>query len=126
MTVSPTARLAALLYRLQGEHVAAERLASDTPLGVGSGASAYQGLHADVQLVESDFGADGRLLEEQSLGEKGLGVNWPLCDVDERNGLFEIQPGSHRVPIIQAHQDLLDGTRPLLRLLMRRGDVLVR
>eukprot|EP01045_Picozoa_sp_COSAG04_P012000 COSAG04_NODE_791_length_10285_cov_3.557628_7_plen_150_part_00 len=52
--------------------------------------------------------------------------NWPLVDVDERNGPMEVSIGSHRYPFPAAHRRIRDGTAPLVRLLMRRGDCVVR
>ena len=53
-------------------------------------------------------------------------LNFSLVDVDERSGPLEISAGSHRYPLPAAHQRILDGTAPLERLLMRKGDLLVR
>jgi hypothetical protein len=39
---------------------------------------------------------------------------------------FEMAPGSHRFPVAEAQRMIASGVLPLRRLLMRRGDVLVR
>ena len=49
-----------------------------------------------------------------------------MVDVGERSGPLEISAGSQRYPLPAAHQRILDGTAPLERLLMRKGDLLVR
>ena len=53
-------------------------------------------------------------------------MNWPLCDIDERNGPFEFAPESHLLPVAEAHRRIQSGELPLRRLTMRKGDVIVR
>ena len=78
--------LAAVLRRILGPDLAAERLASDTPLGVGS---VYQGIHLDMSPEENigALDADGRRLNVYARKDEGqfyMAINWPLCDVDEQ------------------------------------------
>ena len=53
-------------------------------------------------------------------------MNWPLIDIDDTNGPFEMAPGSHLLPVNEAHHKIAVGDLPLRRLTMKRGDVLVR
>eukprot|EP01044_Picomonas_judraskeda_P004782 COSAG03_NODE_429_length_7977_cov_3.949606_5_plen_156_part_00 len=53
-------------------------------------------------------------------------MNWPLVDIDDANGPFEMAAGSHLYPVDEAHRLIAAGELPLRRLLMMRGDVLVR
>ena len=113
--------VAAIVHRLLGPEAAAERLASDTPLGSGS---VYQALHPDGAAA-GPFRRPGELLEREGLAGS-LVLNWPLCDVTEANGPVEISAGSHRYPLAVAHARIADGTAPLQRVLLRKGDFLLR
>ena len=113
--------VAAIVHRLLGPEAAAERLASDTPLGSGS---VYQALHPDGAAA-GPFRRPGELLEREGLAGS-LVLNWPLCDVTEANGPLEISAGSHRYPLAHAHARIADGTAPLQRVLLRKGDFLLR
>jgi hypothetical protein len=55
-------------------------------------------------------------------------INWPLVDVDERNGPFKMAVGgrTHAKPAIEARALIESGEAELQRLMMRVGDVLVR
>jgi ectoine hydroxylase-related dioxygenase (phytanoyl-CoA dioxygenase family) len=67
-------------------------------------------------------------------------LNWPLCDIDDDNGPFEIAAGMHRLvgqcrvdrhdsfflELEQAHRQIVDGNLPLRRLHMRKGDMMIR
>ena len=104
--------LAALLVAVLGDDARCDMLASDTPLGLGS---TYQSVHGD--LGTHDGGPT-----------RCLGVNWPLCAIDERNGPFEMAVGgrTHRMPETEARRVVEGGGAVLQRLLMDEGDVLVR
>ena len=55
-------------------------------------------------------------------------INWPLVDVDESNGPFEIAVGgrTHVRPAVEARALVESGAAELRRLTMKAGDVLVR
>ena len=104
----------AVMRELLGPELACERLASDTPLGHGS---VYQAIHAD---------GPGLTPDENGIPTQGAFINWPLCDVDEANGPFEFAPGSHLLPVPDAHLQIQSGELPLRRLTMRKGDIIIR
>jgi ectoine hydroxylase-related dioxygenase (phytanoyl-CoA dioxygenase family) len=81
--------LGAALARLFGPEAAAERFASDTPLGVGS---EYQSVHLDVGQAGPWDAVTGRLCQRYEAEQ--LVWNWPLVDVTEDNGPMEIAPGA--------------------------------
>eukprot|EP01043_Picozoa_sp_COSAG02_P043407 COSAG02_NODE_3778_length_6247_cov_21.794079_3_plen_318_part_00 len=112
--------VAAIVHGLLGPNAAAERLASDTPLGMGS---VYQAVHLDV-AKGGPFRAPGEL--EQQDVDGSLVLNWPTVDVTEANGPVEISRGSHRYPFALAHARIADGNAPLQRVLLNRGDFLLR
>ena len=70
------------------------------------------------------FRAPGEL-ERSDLGGS-LVLNWPTVDVTDANGPVEISRGSHRYPFAIAHARIADGTAPLQRVLLQRGDFLLR
>jgi uncharacterized protein (DUF1330 family) len=87
-----------IVHLLLGADAAAERLASDTPLGVGS---TYQGLHADGGSGPFSETQAGELIRAPRVDNDvndNLVVNWGLVDIDESNGPVEIAPRSHRYP----------------------------
>lgn len=101
-------------------------MASDTPLGVGS---AYQSLHADGGSGPFSETQPGELIRapgDENDVNGNLVVNWGLVDIDESNGPVEIAPRSHRYPPAQAHQMIIEGKMPLLRCVLRKGDLLIR
>jgi hypothetical protein len=114
-----------LVANLLGPNAAAERLASDTPLGTGS---VYQSLHLDLGRA-GPFSPAGQLLRPQGVQNDvadALVFNWGLVNIDERNGPVEIAPGSHRFPLREAHRRIADGRTLLLRVTLRKGDLLLR
>ena len=73
-------RLHALMAAVLGPAACVTQFASDTPLGRGS----------TYQIVHNDLGAhDGEWPAER------LAINWPLCDVTDLNGPFEMAVGGH-------------------------------
>ena len=63
-----------------------------------------------------------------------------MCDIDDDNGPFEMAAGTHRLvgqcrvdgqdnffpELEQAHRQIVDGSLPLRRLHMRKGDMMIR
>ena len=143
----------AVVRELLGGEVAMAGLASDTPLArAGGQGSVYQGIHWCAPSLRTPAAAHsprrsdpGRLLCRDGTGLNDLDVppecylNWPLCDIDDRNGPFEMAAGTHRLvgqcradqgpffpELEHAHRRIVDGSMPLRRLLMRKGDLMIR
>jgi hypothetical protein len=117
-------RLHELLARLLGADPAMVMMSSDTPMGAGS---VFQSVHLDGGAAAvGPFGErEGELAEPEGVAGHVV-FNFPLVDVDERNGPLEISAGSHRYPLASAHRRILDGSAPLERVLMCKGDCLIR
>lgn len=90
------------------------QLASDTPL-LGSD---YQDLHRDTQLLFPESGAETPPYQ--------LAVNFPLVDVTEENGPMEFASGTHMTAKAEGMRRIECGEAPLQKVLMRRGDVMIR
>ena len=102
-----------LVHELLGPAAYCDALASDTPTGRGS---TYQCVHGDFGMHDGGEEADI------------IAINWPLVDVTEQNGPFEMAIGgrTHVKPAIEARALVESGHAELQRLTMRVGDVLVR
>eukprot|EP00928_Gymnodinium_smaydae_P036473 TRINITY_DN25490_c0_g1_i1.p1 TRINITY_DN25490_c0_g1~~TRINITY_DN25490_c0_g1_i1.p1 ORF type:complete len:282 (+),score=57.71 TRINITY_DN25490_c0_g1_i1:33-878(+) len=111
------AALVAILRSILGDNFIAYQLAVDTPyLG-----SVFQDYHPDG-LRPIDFGAD-----PSSLGDPVfLSLNFPLVDINDTNGPFEIIAGTQHLPVAEADNLLEVGSLKPERLHMRRGDVMIR
>jgi ectoine hydroxylase-related dioxygenase (phytanoyl-CoA dioxygenase family) len=90
------------------------QLATDTPL-LGSD---HQELHRDTQLLFPESGAETPPYQ--------LAVNFPLVDVTEENGPMEFAAGTHMTARDEGMRRIEAGEAPLRRVLMNRGDVLIR
>jgi ectoine hydroxylase-related dioxygenase (phytanoyl-CoA dioxygenase family) len=90
------------------------QLATDTPL-LGSD---YQDLHRDTQLLFPESGAETPPYQ--------LAVNFPLVDVTLENGPLEYAPGTHMTSKAEGMERVASGRTPLEKVLMRRGDVMIR
>lgn len=90
------------------------QLATDTPL-LGSD---YQDLHRDTQLLFPESGAETPPYQ--------LAVNFPLVDVIEENGPMEYAAGTHMTSKDEGMRRIAAGEAPLQKVLMARGDVLIR
>jgi ectoine hydroxylase-related dioxygenase (phytanoyl-CoA dioxygenase family) len=67
-------------------------------------------------------------------------LNWPLTDIDDENGPFEMAAGTQRLvgqcradgsdryypQLAEAHRQISTGALPLRRLHMRKGDLMIR
>lgn len=153
----------AVVRELLGQEVAVGGLASDTPLGVpqaGGRGSVYQGVHwcAHTSISVSlsvisrlDAESDSLLAHSRMACRDGTGLNdldvppecylnWPLTDIDDENGPFEMAPGTQRLvgqcrtdgsdryhpELAEAHRQISTGMLPLRRLHMRKGDLMIR
>lgn len=90
------------------------QLATDTPLG----GSEYQDLHRDTQLLFPESGVETPPYQ--------LAVNFPLIDVTEAHGPLEYAPGTHMMSKAEGMAKIESGEIPLERVLMQRGDVMIR
>lgn len=102
-----------LMHELLGPDAYCDALASDTPTGRGS---VYQCVHGDSGMHDGGEVADL------------FAINWPLVDVTEENGPFEMAVGgrTHVKPAVETRALVESGQAELQRLTMRVGDVLVR
>jgi ectoine hydroxylase-related dioxygenase (phytanoyl-CoA dioxygenase family) len=104
----------AIVENLVGKDFVMCQLATDTPL-LGSD---YQDLHRDAPALFPETGEETPPFQ--------LAVNFPLVDVTEKNGPFEITAGTHLVSKEEALRRLEAGETELKPLLMKTGDVMVR
>ncbi|MDT7543103.1 MAG: hypothetical protein QOE33_3007 [Acidobacteriota bacterium] len=104
----------AICARLVGADMQLHQLATDTPLR----GSAYQGVHRDVLPLFPETGQETPLFQ--------LAVNFPLVDVTEENGPFEVARATHMLTKAEALRRLDAGEASLEQLLMKAGDVMIR
>jgi ectoine hydroxylase-related dioxygenase (phytanoyl-CoA dioxygenase family) len=104
----------AIVSELVGADGVMQQLASDTPLK----GSDYQDLHRDTQLLFPETGAESPPYQ--------LAVNFPLVDVMEDNGPMEMAAGTHMLSKAEGLRRVESGETPLTRVLMNRGDVMIR
>jgi hypothetical protein len=100
--------------RLVGADMQLHQLATDTPLK----GSAYQGVHRDVLPLFPETGQETPLFQ--------LAVNFPLVDVTEENGPFEVARATHMLTKAEALRRIDAGEARLEPLLMKAGDVMIR
>lgn len=99
---------------LVGEDPVMPQLATDTPvLG-----SEYQDIHRDAPPLFPETGAETPPFQ--------LAVNFPLVEVTNENGPFEIVPGTHMLSKDEGLRRLASGAARIETLLMRLGDVMIR
>ena len=104
----------AIVSELVGADGVMQQLASDTPMR----GSDYQDLHRDTQLLFPETGAESPPYQ--------LAVNFPLVDVTEDNGPMEMAAGTHMLSKAEGLRRVESGETPLTRVLMNRGDVMIR
>jgi ectoine hydroxylase-related dioxygenase (phytanoyl-CoA dioxygenase family) len=102
-----------ILERVLGANFVLVQMGADTPLH----GSAYQDVHRDHVPLFS---------EDHPTPLFAVAVNFPLCDVTEDNGPFQMARGTHRTPRELALAQIAAGERPLESFLMRAGDVIIR
>jgi ectoine hydroxylase-related dioxygenase (phytanoyl-CoA dioxygenase family) len=88
-------------------------------------------LGADVPLKESDYQEvhrDYRPLFSDDVVTPlyALAVNFPLVDVTEENGPFQMARGTHVIPRDEGLARVEAGELPMESFLMKRGDVMIR
>jgi ectoine hydroxylase-related dioxygenase (phytanoyl-CoA dioxygenase family) len=89
------------------------QMGADTPLH----GSTYQDVHRDHLPLFS---------EDHPTPLFAVAVNFPLCDVTDDNGPFQMARGTHRTSRTVALAQLAAGERQLESFLMRAGDVIIR
>lgn len=99
---------------LVGDDAVLCQLATDTPL-LGS---EYQDVHRDAPPLFPETGAETPPFQ--------LAVNFPLVDVTEENGPFEVARGTHLLSKEEGLGRIESGEVKLEPVLMRRGDVMIR
>src|SRR3954468_21099872 len=104
----------AIVEELVGEDFVMTQLATDTPL-LGSD---YQDVHRDALPLFPETGKETPPFQ--------LAINFPLVEVTEENGPFEITPGTHMMPKEEGLQRIKSGEIALQPLLMKLGDVMIR
>lgn len=104
----------AIVDRLVGEDCVMCQLASDTPL-LGS---QYQDVHRDTPPLFPEWGRETPPYQ--------LAVNFPLVDVTEENGPFEVARGTHIMSKTEGLQQIENGQVTLEPVLLGLGDVMVR
>lgn len=99
---------------LVGDDPVMPQLATDTPvLG-----SEYQDIHRDAPPLFPETGAETPPFQ--------LAINFPLVDVTQANGPFEIVPGTHMISKDEGLRRLASGEARIESLLMQLGDVMIR
>jgi hypothetical protein len=104
----------AVVEHLAGEDFTMVQLATDTPL-LGSD---YQDVHRDTPPLFPETGRETPPYQ--------IAVNFPLVEVTQENGPFEVARGTHMLPKEEALHLIETGERKLEALTMRLGDVMVR
>ena len=99
---------------LVGEDAVMCQLATDTPL-LGSG---YQDIHRDTPPLFPETGRETPPFQ--------LAVNFPLVDVAEENGPFEVARATHMMSKEEGLRRIESGETRLEPQLMRAGDVMIR
>jgi hypothetical protein len=103
-----------VVCELVGDDALMCQLATDTPL-LGS---LYQEVHRDAPPLFPEWGRETPPFQ--------LAVNFPLVDVTEENGPFEVARATHMLSKEEGLRRIEEGSARLEPLLMRAGDVMIR
>ncbi len=103
-----------IVRRLVGEDATMVQLATDTPLA----GSEHQDVHRDTPPLFPETGQETPPFQ--------LAVNFPLVEVTEENGAFELARGTHMMSKTEALRLLETGARRLEPVTMKLGDVMIR
>jgi ectoine hydroxylase-related dioxygenase (phytanoyl-CoA dioxygenase family) len=104
----------AVVAGLVGDDMVLCQLATDTPL-LGSD---YQDVHRDAPPLFPEWGRETPPFQ--------LAVNFPLVDVTEENGPFEVARATHMISKEEGMRRIESGAAPLETLLLKAGDVMIR
>jgi hypothetical protein len=99
---------------LVGDDAVLVQLATDTPLR----GSEYQDVHRDAPPLFPEWGRETPPFQ--------LAVNFPLVDVTEENGPFEVARATHMLSKEEGLRRLEEGGARLEPQLMSAGDVMIR
>jgi hypothetical protein len=103
-----------VVFGLVGGDATLVQLATDTPL-LGSD---YQDVHRDAPPLFPEWGRETPPFQ--------LAVNFPLVDVTEENGPFEVARATHTVSKEEGLRRLERGEARLEPICLRAGDVMIR
>lgn len=103
-----------IVRRLVGDDAVMCQLATDTPLD----GSEYQDVHRDALPLFPETGGETPPFQ--------LAVNFPLVDVTEENGPFEVARGTHMLSKEDGLRLIESGAKRLEPLMMQLGDVMIR
>jgi ectoine hydroxylase-related dioxygenase (phytanoyl-CoA dioxygenase family) len=104
----------AVVERLVGRDAQFHQLATDTPL-IGS---EYQDVHRDTPPLFPEWGRETPPFQ--------LAVNFPLVDVTEENGPFEVARATHMLAKEDGLRRIESGEIKLEPITMKAGDVMIR
>lgn len=102
-----------ILDRVFAQEYRMVQLAADVPLQ----GSTYQEIHRDYRPLFSD---------DVVTPLYALAVNFPLVDVTEENGPFQMARGTHILPRTEGLAKVKVGDIPIESFHMQRGDVMIR
>ena len=103
-----------IVARLVGEDAVMPQLATDTPV-IGSD---YQDIHRDTPPLFPETGEETPPFQ--------LAVNFPLVDVEAKNGPFEVARATHMMSKTEGLRLIEAGEIKLEPIEMRLGDVMIR
>jgi hypothetical protein len=104
----------AIVSALVGDDAVLHQLATDTPL-LGSD---YQDVHRDAPPLFPETGEETPPFQ--------LAVNFPLIEVTEEHGPFEVARGTHMLSKEEGLRRIESGEAALEPITMRLGDVMIR
>ncbi len=104
----------AIVEKLVGEDAVMPQLATDTPL-LGSD---YQDIHRDAPPLFPEIAQETPPFQ--------LAVNFPLVDVTNENGPFEVARGTHMLTKAEGLRRLETGEVKLEAITLKLGDVMIR
>jgi ectoine hydroxylase-related dioxygenase (phytanoyl-CoA dioxygenase family) len=104
----------AIVCALVGDDPVMPQLASDTPVY----GSEYQDIHRDAPPLFPETGSETPPFQ--------LAINFPLVEVTDENGPFEIAAGTHMISKEEGLRRIEAGEVRLEPIRMRLGDVMIR
>jgi ectoine hydroxylase-related dioxygenase (phytanoyl-CoA dioxygenase family) len=104
----------AIVEKLAGADFRMVQLATDTP----TRGSDYQELHRDAPPLFPETGIETPPFQ--------IAVNFPLVDVTDENGPFEVARGTHMMPKAEALRQVEAGELKLEPIKLKQGDVMIR
>jgi len=108
------ADILAIVEKLIGADFTMVQLATDTPLS----GSKYQEIHRDAPPLFPEIEAETPAFQ--------LAVNFPLVDVTEENGPFEVSGKTHLMTREEGLRSIETGENPIRAVTLKLGDVMIR